>query len=143
MTELGYVSIDPGESTGWVTWDKTGQMIAQGTCRGRDALEDLLESLGPVPVVVVEDFTLYKNKALQQSGSKLETVRVIGSIESWARRNKSTIKMQPASILSIAQLWSGMKMPKNHRVSHWVSAYNHGYYYLVKAGVRKLELRDD
>jgi hypothetical protein len=101
-----------------------------------------LDELGAVPEVIVEDFTLYKSKALQQSGSKMETVRVIGSIESWARRNKSVLVKQPASHLTIAQLWSGVKMPSDHRKSHWVSAYNHGYYYLVKQGVRKLELRN-
>lgn len=141
MSDPHYISIDPGKSTGWVTWDKNGNVIKQGTCRGRDEFEQLLEDLGSVPVVVVEDFTLFKHKALQQSGSKMETSKVIGSIESWVRRNKSELVMQPASILTIAQLWSGVKMPKNHNVSHWVSAYNHGYYYLIKQNVRKLELR--
>lgn len=142
MTEPHYISIDPGKSTGWVTWDRNGNVIQQGTTRTRDEFEDLLDSMGSVSVVIVEDFTLYKNKALQQSGSKMETSKVIGSIESWARRNKATLVMQPASILAIAQLWSGVKMPKNHNVSHWVSAYNHGMYYLLKTGVRKHELRD-
>ncbi len=141
--KIKYVSFDPGESTGWVTWDENGTMVRQGTCRGRSDLEELLEELGSVPEIVAEDFTLRKDKALQQSGSKLETVRVLGVIESWAYRNKSKITKQPASILYTAQLWSGMKMPKNHAQSHWVSAYNHGFYYLVKQGVRKLELHNE
>ncbi len=141
MGDVKYVSFDPGESTGWVTWNESGAMVQQGTCRSREALEDLLSKLGNIPEVIVEDFTLRKDKALQQSGSRLETVRVIGVIESWAHRNKSKITKQPASILHTAQLQSGMKMPSNHSHSHWISAYNHGFHYLVKKGVRKLELR--
>lgn len=138
-----YISIDPGVSTGWVTWDDKGTMLAQGTSRSVEEFDTFLHTLPSIPVVIVEEFRLFKNKALQQSGSRMETSQVIGIIRSWARRNKAEVIEQQAQILSIAQLWSGMKMPSNHSVSHWVSAYNHGFYYLVKKGVRKLELRTD
>ncbi len=143
MTEPYYLSIDPGKTSGWVTWDSNGNMLKQGQTKGPIEFESLLEELSDsVRVAVVEDFTLYRSHALQQSGSKMETSKLIGVIESWCRRNDVNLVMQPASILSIAQLWSGVKMPKNHAKSHWVSAYNHGYYYLIKKNIRKLELRN-
>lgn len=140
-----YLAIDPGEASnnGYALFDETGFMTEFDQIT-RDALMDMLEEYSDdLIAVIIEDYTLFKNKALQQSGSKLETVRIIGEVEGFCRRHKITIVKQDPSILKIAQLWSGKKMPKNHSKSHWVSAYNHGYYYLVKQKIKKLKVRPE
>jgi hypothetical protein len=140
-----YLAIDPGESSnnGYALFDETG-FCTEFDQITRDTLMDLLDEYSSdLTAVVIEDFTLFKSKALQQSGSKLETVRIIGAVEDFCRRHNITCVKQPASHLTIAQLWSGKKLPKNHSKSHWVSAYNHGYYYLVKQKVIKLKVRPE
>ena len=134
-------AFDPGETTGWSVFNRLGQQSDYGQAKGRDELYKVLETIGPVPHVVIEDYTLYQHKAIQQSGSKLEAVRVIGAIESWATINKSRITRQPASIKAIAQMWSGVKPKGAHSKNHHVDAFNHGYYYLQKEGFIKPKRR--
>lgn len=130
-------AFDPGESTGWATFNAEGGSTGLGTVTTREGLYELLAEVGPVAIVVIEDFRLFQHKALQQSGSKMEAVRVIGAIESWAYQNKSKIILQAANIKPIAVMWSGMKPKGKHANSHHVDAYNHGYYYLRKSGIIK------
>lgn len=140
-----YLAIDPGEfsNNGYALFNKKGVCLDKDQIT-RDALMALLdEYVDELTAVIIEDFTLFKNKALQQSGSKLETVRVIGAVEDFCRRHEIECVKQASSILAIAQLWSGEKMPKNHSKSHWVAAYNHGYYYLAKKKVIKLKVRPE
>ena len=134
-------AFDPGETTGWSIFNCDGEQIDYGQCKGRNLLYATLSKIGVVPYVVIEDYRLYQSKAIQQSGSKLEAVRVIGAIESWAALNKSRVTLQPASIKAIAQLWSGVKPKGAHKNSHHVDAFNHGYYFLQKIGIIKPKRR--
>lgn len=131
------LAVDPGETSGWAVFSPEGQPLGFGQVRGREALYDLLQEIGPVKVVVCEDYRLFGHKAIQQSGSKMETVRVIGAIDSWAHQFGVKPFMQPSSIKSIAVKWSGLKPIGSHDNSHHVDAYNHGYYYLQKNGIIK------
>lgn len=140
-----YIAIDPGEASnnGIAIFNKTGFCLKYDQVT-RDGVMDLLyENSSTLTAVIIEDYKLFKNKALQQSGSSLEAVRVIGEVEGFCRRKNITLQKQPSSILAIAQLWSGKKLPKNHKNSHWVSAYNHGYYFLAKNKVIKLRVRPE
>lgn len=130
-------AFDPGETTGWSVFNRLGQQSDYGQAKGRDVLYIVLKQIGPVPYVVIEDYRLFQHKALQQSGSKLETVRVIGALESWANSHKSRVTLQPANIKSIAQMWSGVVPKGAHKNSHHVDAFNHGYYFLQKEGFIK------
>jgi hypothetical protein len=130
-------AFDPGETTGYALFNAAGVNLERSQVKGRLALYDLLEEIGPVEHVIIEDFRLFQHKALQQSGSRLETVRVIGAIESWAHNTKGRVTLQPPTIKPIAQLWSG-KVPKgSHSLSHSVDAFNHGFYFLQKNGYTK------
>ena len=130
-------AFDPGEGTGFALLAEDGATLDTGITRTREELYDLLSRLPRVEKVVMEDYSLYQHKALAQSGSKLETVRVIGVIEEWAHRHKAELILQPASILPIAKLWSGIKPKGAHRDNHHVSALLHGFYYLQKNGYIK------
>lgn len=141
MNDNYYLSIDPGETSGWATFDEEGTFKAWGQIKGTPELEDWLAELEPPKVVIIEEFRLYKSKALQQSGSKLETVQVIGSVKNQARRWKATIVEQRADVRGIAELYSGVSEKSvPHSKSHKISAMNHGTYYLVTKGIIKLSL---
>lgn len=138
-----YLAIDPGKTNGWAYFNETGFCEEYGQGDLDELREFFQEYEKTLQVVIIEDFKLFKHKALVQSGSDMVASRVIGAVEEWVRPRKIKLVKQPADRLTIAQLWSGKKMPKNHAKSHWVSAYNHGYYYLVKAGVKKLKVRPE
>ena len=138
MTATNWLlAIDPGESSGWATYSATGEFQDAGICRSREGVYDLLKEVGPVAKVVIEDYRLFSHKAVQQSGSRLETVRVIGAIESWAAINDSEVILQPASIKSIAQKWSGIVPKGSHKNTHHIDAMLHGHYYLQRTEVIK------
>jgi len=138
--DVKYLSIDPGNSTGYALFDSAGDINDFGTLSGgRGTLYEFLHHAVPetVEVVIIEDYTLYPWKAMNQAWSKLDTVRFIGAIEFWAAERLIRVEFQPPNVKSIAYMWAGIKPPKNHALSHETDAYVHGVYYLQKAGVRK------
>ena len=135
--------IDPGDKTnGWAKFDlATGAVHGFGEVKGRDNLLKFLRGDEDTTKLLIEEFKLFGHKAKQQSGSAMETTRVIGMVETWAAMSPRPIellKKQPSSILPIAQMWSQKKVPASGSTGHdmW-SAYNHGYYYLVQQKVLK------
>lgn len=141
MTNKQYfLSIDPGKgkraNIGVVSWNEPPEvhptMLTQFTKDRFDLYMDSLEE-NPVnlpKVIIYEGYTVFAN--VSHTGSKVETVQVIGQIKDFARRNKIKIIEQPSSILGIAQKWSGVQYPKGVHIPDWASAFNHGYYYLRK-----------
>ena len=133
------LAIDPGKTTGWALF-RDGVVANLGQVEGVDEftlwLEDLIKEYGPINVIVVEAFVLFRGKAQQQIGSEFEVVQVIGICQSWALRNNVELVKQPSDILTVAQIWSKMKMPKDHSKSHYVAAYNHAFHYLVTNNMR-------
>lgn len=141
-----YLSIDPGEKIGWATFDSSGKPTGYGEVRGRDALIDLLQEdrFSDVQQLIIEDYRIFGHKAKAHAQSKVETTRVIGAVEAWAKMRgiKNKPVLQPANILPIAQMWSGIPVPSHgaHGHDQW-SAYNHGFYYLVKNNIIPLTVR--
>lgn len=132
------LAIDPGKDTGWCLFIN-GEIANFGICRGLEELLTFIENEPKVDIVVMEEFRLFHSKALQQSGSRLETVEAEGIVRSWAWRNKVKLVLQlPKDPLKLGQMWSGVAMPKNHKNSHGISALYHGVYYLVKNGMREI-----
>lgn len=130
------LGLDPGLATGYSIW-RDGRPAEHGDVRGManfdDWLADFVENFGKPDVIVVENFTLFRWKAVQQSGSDMPASKIIGKVELWARMLRIPVVKQSASILPIAQKWSQVKMPSDHNKSHHISAFNHVVYYLVKA----------
>lgn len=145
-----WVSFDPGKTTGVTVWQQKPEQEEPQCVRVEQLNQEELDNfLNPIPVIpvpkvfIIEDYRVFGQKKNAHVGSRVETAKVIGYIEGCARRHKIEVVLQPASILSIAVLWSGKKMPSDHSVSHWVSAYNHAYYYLHKQGLLKARVLED
>lgn len=100
------------------------------------------DSSPPSKRIIVEDYRLFSHKAQQQAGSDMEASRVIGTLETFAIMWNVPITKQPSSILSVAVIQSGIKMTGDHASSHWKSAYNHGYYWLLKNNIIKSRMFD-
>ena len=136
-----FLALDPGLHTGWATWDESGTPITMGTVHNYDALHELLESFpSTIRVVILEDFILFKHKAREQSGSKMPAPKAIGQIETFARLWRAQIVKQPSSIKAIAERSVGGMSTKGMAKirTHMWDAYNHGNYYLIKQGIKKI-----
>jgi hypothetical protein len=139
------LGIDPGDATGWsLVADPGGHEIAHGIEKYATFpawLKSFLGLFGAIDTVIVEDFALFKNKALAQSGSKLYAPRVIGMVEYWASTYGIPVVLQPPTIKPIAQKFSQRKPTGAHAKSHDVDAYNHAIYWLTKQGRFEVDAR--
>jgi hypothetical protein len=131
------LAIDPGMMLGWAMFNE-GEVTNLGQIHFKDFTQ-WLEDQPRMDLIIVEDFRLFKHKALQQSGSRLETVKCIGIIESYATRNKVNVVLQSSNILPIAEKWTGQKRPSKHEVGHKICAYLHGEYYLIKNNFKEVQ----
>jgi hypothetical protein len=141
---VAYLAIDPGEKfNGWATFRDTGDLITMGTIIGIDELTDWLEAFAVewLKGVIVEDYRVGISKgrygATQHKGARVETVKTIGRIESWAYRNSVPLVLQPNNIKAVAYMWAGITVPKNKNLSHETDAYVHGVHWLQKNGIRR------
>lgn len=128
------ISVDPGETTGIAYWENDGTFISREALT-QDEILDKVETLSDVTVIVVEDYRLRQGKQMVQTGSRFVAVQIIGALKAYARRVGAKFVLQPANVLTIAALHSGVKRPSNHSKSHDIDAYNHGYYYFETKGL--------
>lgn len=135
MTTPNYLAIDPGVSTGYATFDSKGTLLSKGILRSLDELMDFLQEQSPIDTIICEDYRVYGHKAKAHTGSRVETVQAIGMVKVYANKWGAKLVLQPASILPIAQKFSGINLPSNHKLSHDFAALNHGIYYLTKEGI--------
>lgn len=129
-----YLALDPGNSTGWATFNEKGEVGGFGTLRKREEVYEKLEEEQP-KVLIVEDWIT--RQGINLGGTKLEVVRVIGAVECWAYFHQADVHLQPNTIKPIGYKWAGLTKPKNHDMSHETDAYVHGVYWLQKNGIRK------
>lgn len=131
-----YLSIDPGQATGYACFDKQGKLLDFGILRTEQAFFRFLKEIDDPPTLIIcEEYKLFQRKAIQQSGSDMVASRMVGALEYFAFLHSTPIVFQPASIKKIAEMWSGKPAPKNHAESHGIDAYNHGIYYLQKNNI--------
>jgi len=128
------LSVDPGETTGIAYWSDTGDFVEKETLT-QEQLFDKLEILENVTAIVCEDYRLRQGKQMVQTGSRFVAVQIIGALKAYAQRVKARFVLQPANVLTVAALHSGIKRPSNHAKSHDIDAYNHGYYYFETKGL--------
>jgi hypothetical protein len=128
------ISVDPGETTGIAYWEDDGTFISREALT-QDEILDKVETLSDVTVIVVEDYRLRQGKQMVQTGSRFVAVQIIGALKAYARRVGAKFVLQPANVLTVAALHSGVKRPSNHSKSHDIDAYNHGYYYFETKGL--------
>lgn len=136
------LGVDPGGTNG-LAWFNLEYQLEGFTQVKLDDLPDWLEEHTPKPdLIIIENYRLWKHRAIQQAGSSLPAAQAIGMVKSYATRNKIKIEEQSPQILQNAQKMSQMKMPGDHTNSHWVSAYLHGYWWLVKHNYRQVDMED-
>ena len=127
------IAVDPGDTTGWATFDyDTEEAIDEGSVFHTDMPEWLTDRVifrPKVKKLIIEDFRLFKGKAIQQSGSTFIASQVIGMFKLWAYPDAISIRMQPPSIKPIAQRFTGRTPRGAHKLSHPIDAYNHGKYF--------------
>lgn len=128
------ISVDPGDTTGIAYWTDQGQFVEREAL-SQEQLFDKLEILENVTAVVCEDYRLRQGKQMVQTGSRFVAVQIIGALKAYARRVNAKFVLQPANVLTVAALHSGVKRPSNHSRSHDIDAYNHGYYYFETKGL--------
>jgi hypothetical protein len=128
------ISVDPGETTGIAYWTDEGELLSKETLT-QDELFDKIETLENIKTVVCEDYRLRQGKQMVQTGSRFVAVQIIGALKAYARKHGAQFVLQPANVLTIAALHSGVKRPSNHAKSHDIDAYNHGYYFFETRGL--------
>lgn len=147
-----YISWDPGEvRIGIAGWTEEGECPANIQIE-KDIFFEYIKKMQKLftehpdkkpKVFIVEDYRVFAHKIKVHIGSRLETARVIGALEAFAKLNDIKFVLQPSSILGITQMWSGVRMPSDHSKSDKVSAYLHGYHYLHKQGIIKARVLDE
>lgn len=131
------LAVDPGDTAGYAMFSDGGQFIKDGQIKGaEDFAEFCIEAeKRNLNTIVVEDYRLQRHRAQQQSGSRFQAVQQIGMLKLLAAKNKAKFVLQGPDKYPIGLLLSGKEMPKDHKKSHHVVAYAHGWYYLVQQGM--------
>lgn len=138
------IGLDPGKTNGYVIMEvhpdsaKDTEFIKYGQFNNEEFnywVNTVVDEFGYPELVVCEDYRVFNHKAKAHAGSKLETSKIIGKTEFFCEDHGIKLIKQPAQNLTVAQKWTEVKMPSNHDISHWVSAYNHLMFYLIKEGL--------
>lgn len=141
-----YASWDPGEkTTGRTYWSAEAKPLIMDEILQADfdlAIENLPST---ITTFIIEQYRPYGH--IQHTGNKLLTAQRIGDLKGCARRKGIEVVEQPAGILKIAAVWSGMPLPKTKagkkvHVPDWQSAFLHGYYYLYQKGLIRSRVLD-
>lgn len=133
------ISVDPGDTTGLALWRSDGTFVEEMQL-SLDELIDWCQKIGGygnVSTIIIEDYRLLKHKSVQQSGSRFIASQAIGVLKALARKKGAKVVLQRPDVLVVAALHSGRKRPSNHKVSHSVDAYNHGFYWFVAQNILK------
>lgn len=133
------VSVDPGKNIGVALWTSTGVLLFKSVM-DFDTLDDFLENSSNIAEIIYEDYTT--NPWKKQGGSKQHAAQVIGMLKSHARRRGIDIVCQPNTILRVAALHAGIKVPAKGHIEDDVSALLHGWYYFETLGISAQEMRE-
>lgn len=154
-----WLTIDPGETTGWAIW-----LDAERVEAGQTALWpfiDLVDAWAvekrvpgefnadewapdeppeiPLDFIVMEDWSLYADKAQALINDKQRTVRGIGAIELIARQNNIPLELQGAFTkdVAIAAGAEELFLSPVHENRHANDATMHGVFRIVRKGIPK------
>jgi len=129
------IGVDPGKVTGIAIFNGDGTLDTFGQLSIEEVIELTDGYLKNVSVIVVEDFILFKKRALQQAGSRLHASQVIGMMKVFARQKNARLVMQPAERKNDGANLSQKFPPSDHSQSHQVDAYNHAFFWMHQAGI--------
>ena len=138
-----YLAFDPGETTGVCEFWENGNMANKHQFDFNDLVTFLFTYKEPVAAVICEDFKIRGGKAKSFTGNRMEVVQAIGAIRSFAVSKKCKYILQDASIKPMAQRQTQVFPKGAHADTHWVDAFNHGAFYLIRQGIRKTFLQQE
>lgn len=130
-----FIGVDPGKTTGLVICDEDGSNIQWAQMSVPEMVEFTNTFEDDIKMIVVEDFVLFKRRALQQSGSRLHASQVIGMMEVLAAKKGARLIKQPAERKLDGQRRSGLVPKGRHEDNHWVDAYNHLFFRMHEMGI--------
>lgn len=144
---MNWLSIDPGESTGWAWWEN-GSLREASTDSLWDVIDALSEafgvsSTGPADLkfeglglIVMEDWALYPWKLKDLGWDKCRTARGIGAIELLCRLTGVQLVLQPAAIKknAVAAGAEELFLRPLHENRHANDAIMHGVFYMARNG---------
>lgn len=131
-----WLTVDPGETTGWALWDKD-ILIDMGQdplWKFIDRVDLDLQGKDPaLQAIVCEDFVLYPWEAQNLVWDKFRTVRGIGALQLLARQHHIPFIEQGAKIkeAAVAAGAEHLFVTPRHENRHANDAIMHGVYYLA------------
>lgn len=136
-----HMSFDPGEKTGWASFDQSGSFTGSGIITGGlHGVSDFLCGLREAPKRVIAETYRIKDFQHHHNMSTVPTIRILGKLESYAYEHGATWHEQESSVFRTGMKWAGyIHVPKGH-VSDDASATGHGVYWLHKNGLWEIEL---
>jgi hypothetical protein len=121
--------MDPGLRNGYAIMGPGGSLEAKGSILLEDLPEFLSQLPGEFTVAVVEDFKLFRSKAIQQSGKTMQASEAIGILTGWAKTHSVRLVRQPPEAYHLGAKYVQYKLPRGHTPDD-ISAWLHGIYYL-------------
>jgi hypothetical protein len=133
-----YLALDPGETTGWATFDDEGVVIKYGQVKQEDLHQWLDAAItSNLRAVISEEYRIYSSRR-QRQWSRNQTSKNEGAIEVLCSVRGVPFHLQPANIKKIGYMWAGLgAAPNNHSISHQFDAVAHGTYWLRSKGILK------
>lgn len=134
------LAVDPGKRNGASLWTLEGVCL-WSAIMSFDELDDWLRAEEHVVEIVYETYRV-DHRASRLKGSTNDASQTIGMLRSYAKRKHIDIFRQQNSILGVAALHMGIKLPRGH-ISDDLAAKLHGWYHLEdRHGFRPGRLRE-
>lgn len=149
-----YLSIDPGQRTGWAAFGANADLLACGIVQNgllgvAEWLHNWENSYFPTGIVqspsditVICETYRVKDWQYKHHMQTIPTIRIIGLLEGFAHIHGMKWVEQESSVYRTGMKWAGLALPKSkstHIPDH-ESAIGHGVYYLHKQGLWKIKL---
>lgn len=151
---MKWITIDPGETTGWAVWKDDTLLDAgqaplwqfldaldltsgsEDSTKEAELIPDLYHTFRGWEAVVCEDWALYPWELKSLGWDKCRTARGIGAIELLCRRMGKPLVLQPAAIKETAVLAGAEELfqTPRHENRHANDAIMHGTYRLAMKG---------
>lgn len=153
-----YLFLDPGGTTGYALFHPTGEVKTFDQIKGLDSFADFLiitHERTPLQKIFSEQYILDNDKIFRDKDGKKrrselsdnekkghqDTLEVIGATKFFCRQNNISFTEILKTTLKASLAHAGLRMPKDHSISHELVAYAYGTSYFIKAGITKVKRR--
>lgn len=132
-----YLAFDPGKVTGFAAFSTNGTPTIMGHIPDwQEGVSQFLTAFAKpdvkLPKVVIYEAYQIRGRGQNVDRNAIRTRAVISVIKNFAALVDAQLVAQQAAILPIAAKFSGMEIPRDHSLSHQISAFNHGWYKLTQ-----------